>query len=285
LLFSGNLSGMDFDFEQVPAPFRMQPGLQRIPAEQARLTPLRSGSPLHTEKRAVVEAGQALHRQVGFDPRPALSTLARLHAGESAPDGQTGEDSLPLALRWEEDLAILDSATGTLPWLCVCVPSHWAPEDKLGLGFAAMHAPVADNAALLASATHLVRLVTDGNCWRRHVWTVTPDPHYDQHPRRAARAPWPDDVDPETFARRCFLRVERQTFIPVPAGDKAGTRQAVFAIRVMIEPLSQAVFKPAQARRLHDSLASMSEAVLDYKNLRPARDRLLSWLDIRTRTT
>jgi hypothetical protein len=32
------------------------------------------------------------------------------------------------------------------------------------------------------------------------------------------------------------------------------------------------------ARRLHDALASMSDAVLAYKNLAPARDRLLAWL-------
>ena len=33
--------------------------------------------------------------------------------------------------------------------------------------------------------------------------------------------------------------------------------------------------------RLHGALSSMSEAVLQYKNLGPARDRLLAWLALR----
>jgi hypothetical protein len=35
------------------------------------------------------------------------------------------------------------------------------------------------------------------------------------------------------------------------------------------------------ARRLHASLASMSQAVLQYKGLAPARERLLAWLAAR----
>jgi hypothetical protein len=60
-----------------------------------------------------------------------------------------------------------------------------------------------------------------------------------------------------------------------------GTRQAVFSIRVMLQPLPEAVRAPGAARRLHDALASMSHAVLDYKNLGEARDPLLRWLDRR----
>jgi hypothetical protein len=70
------------------------------------------------------------------------------------------------------------------------------------------------------------------------------------------------------------LRAERQVFFPV--GQQ--TRQAVFAIRVMLQPLTQAVGTSEEAQRLHDSLASMSQAVLDYKNLADAREPLLRWL-------
>jgi len=45
-----------------------------------------------------------------------------------------------------------------------------------------------------------------------------------------------------------------------------------------LTPLAQAVLSPGAAARLRDSLASMSQAVLNYKNLSPARDRLLRWL-------
>jgi uncharacterized membrane protein len=52
----------------------------------------------------------------------------------------------------------------------------------------------------------------------------------------------------------------------------------VFTIRVLLQPLAEAVAGPEQAARLHAALASMSEAVLAYKGLAPARSRLLAWL-------
>jgi dimethylamine monooxygenase subunit A len=204
----------------------------------------------------------------GFDTAPALEAITERAAMSGI------RTSVPAELAFEEDFAILDGASGTLPWLCVCVPSHWAPEEKLGLDFMALHAPVADNAVLLAASRQLVALATGGDCWERHVWTISPSSRYDQHPRRHARAPWPDAHDAAGFARQCWLRAERQTFFPVGRG----TRQAVFAIRVMLQPLSEAVSSPALAQTLHDSLASMSQAVLDYKGLSAARAPLLEWL-------
>jgi hypothetical protein len=52
----------------------------------------------------------------------------------------------------------------------------------------------------------------------------------------------------------------------------------VFTIRVMLRPLAEAVTRRDDAQRLHDALASMSDAVLAYKGLAPARERLLAWL-------
>ena len=261
---------MVLDLSQIPVPFRMQPGLRRLDCATLQLTPLVAGSALAAEKRAVFDAGQSRYSQPGFDAAPALAAIgahapaaSRFDAASSAPE-----------LVFEEDFAVLDGATGTLPWLCVCVPSHWAPEDKLGLDFTAVHRPVADNAALLAAGRRLVALATSGACWERFVWTVSASPRYDQHPRRHPRAPWPATDNAHAFAAACWLRVERQTFFPVGQG----TRQAVFSIRVMLQPLADAVRAPGAARRLHDSLASMSPAALEYKNLAGARAPLLRWL-------
>lgn len=258
---------MDFDFSQIAVPFRMQPGLRRV--DTMRLTPLAAEGRLHAEKQSVLKSGQSRLAMPGFDPAPALAAIAEVSAGYWRPDAE-----LPLELAFEEDFAVLDGATGTLPWLCVCVPSHWAPEDKLGLDFAAVHRPVADNAALTGASQHLVALATSGACWERFVWTVSPSARHDQHPLRHPRPAWPATPDPEAFARQCWLRAERQAFFPVGRG----TRQAVFSIRVMLQPLAEAVSDPDTARRLHDSLASMSPAVLDYKGLGVAREPLLRWL-------
>jgi dimethylamine monooxygenase subunit A len=262
---------MDFDFERIAVPFRMQPGLQRIAPAATALKPLSRSSALFQEKRDVVDAGRSRHGAPAFDAGPALRVLAQRAADAGA------APHTPVELVFEEDFAVLDGSDGTLPWLCVCVPSHWAPEDKVGLDFARLHAPVADNAALISAAAPLVALVTGGECWERYVWTLTPSGRYDQHPGRCPRTPWPATPGPAALAGQCWLRVERQTFFPVGQG----TQQAIFAIRVMLQPLARAVQTPDQARRLRDSLATMTPAVLDYKALVPARDRILSWLDSR----
>ncbi|MEJ8835927.1 heme-dependent oxidative N-demethylase subunit alpha family protein [Ramlibacter sp. AN1133] len=262
------MAPVDFDLSRIVAPFRMQPGLQRLAPGARQLTPLAAGSPLWQEKKQVLDAGASRLSVPGFDPQPALRAIA----SQAAREGLAAHE--PVELAFEEDFAVLEGAGGTLPWLCVCVPSHWAPEDKLGLPFASVHAPVADNQMLLAAGRQLVQLVTSGERFERFVWTVTPSGRFDQHPRRHPRAPWPDSSDPADFARQCFLRVERQTFFPVD--EVPG--QAVFTIRVMLQALPQAARAPEAARRLHDALATMSEAVLAYKNLAPARERLLAWL-------
>jgi dimethylamine monooxygenase subunit A len=261
-----------FSFEQIAVPFRMRPGLSRLGDHAPQLTPLRAGSALAGEKQTVFDAGESRHCVPGFNPSLAIDSIAARARIDWA--DERFDASKPLETTFQEDFAVLDGETGRLPWLCVCTPSHWAPEDKLGLGFDAVHRPVADQAALLASSRQLVQMVTAGGRWERFVWTVSPSARHDQHPRRHVRAAWPPDEDAARFAAQCFLRVERQTFFPVGAG----TRQAVFTIRVMIESLPLAVDTPQKAQRLHDSLASMSKAALDYKGLAAARTRLLAWL-------
>ncbi|MGZ3441803.1 MAG: heme-dependent oxidative N-demethylase subunit alpha family protein, partial [Polyangia bacterium] len=186
-----------------------------------------------------------------------------------------------LCLGFAEDFALLDGATATLPWLAVCLPSHWAPEDKVGRPFAQVHAPVADGDLLRAAGASLARLVTGDERWERFVWTVTADPRLHQHPAHSG-AEWPEAghadprVEAEAIAACASLRSERQTFVPI-----AGSAQAIFTIKVESAPLAEAVTSADAARRLHDAIASMSPAVLAYKRLDRVRDRLLAWLDSR----
>jgi len=264
---------MDFDFKHIAVPFRMQPGLRRMAEGESHLTPLDRNSPLYREKLKVLEAGQCFHMQPGFDPEMSFQAIAAQARREGYPAALASVHDLPLA--FEEDFAVVDGSTGKLTWLCVCTPSHWAPEEKLGMDFAAVHSPVADNAALQAASSHLVQLATGGGRWERFVWTVTPSGRYDQHPVRQSRTPWPRAENPAAFAAACFLRTERQTLLPVEGAD----RQAAFTIRVMLQSLPQAIRSSADAHRLRDALSSMSDAVLAYKNLTTARAPLLHWLN------
>jgi hypothetical protein len=324
------MDDLDFDAAVSP-PFRMRPGLRRLDAGRSRhLTPSAPGSRHQREKLAVLTAfpHDALVRQDGFDPRPALDTLLAVAAAEHpahvdwdgerlavpslgtavdrrgairpigrGPFGHGDEAARCLdrlaadwrlaglaALALQEDVAVVDGGTGVIPWIAAALPSHWAPAEKVGRHLADVHAPVADNAMIVSASDALVALVVGPDRWERFVWTVTDHPRLHAHPQRVDATPWRLPDSPVALAVRdafgrdpvtagAWLRHERQTFIPVP-----GARQAVFTIRVAVEPLAQAVSTRERARRLGASIASMSTAVLGYRGLEHARDGLVAWL-------
>lgn len=309
---------MPFDFDAaVTAPFRMQPGLRRVAPGTPQLTPLSPGSRHQREKLAVLSAyaPQALCADAAFDATPALDALMR-HAASEQPqswawDGERAQalrlgttadragrveqlrgssfglgdeiarclQGLPPAWRlaglaslaFAQDFAIVDANTGTIPWLAVCLPSHWAPESKVGRPFTEVHAPVADNTLLLKAAAGLLRVVTGPEAWERFVWTVTDHPWLHAHPARSDPQRWSRPVD-----AGAWFRSEHQTFIPLP--ERA---QAVFTIHVELQALADVAAEPTRAAALHDAVASMSPAVLDYRGLAPVREALLAWLDQR----
>lgn len=310
---------MHFDFDAaVSAPFRMQPGLRRLAAGSAQLTPLGPGSRHQREKLAVLSAfwPQALLLREGFDASGALAALcahaAAEHPGAWQWDGQrahalllgTATDTqgqveqtaagvfglgdevarclhgLPaawrlaglLSLAFAEDFAVIDGTDGTIPWLAVALPSHWAPETKVGHHFATVHAPVADNELLIKASESLMRLACGSERWERFVWNVTDQPRLHAHPARMGHDRWQN-----TAVQQAWWRTERQTFIPVPTHLTASP-QAVFTIHVRVQALQDALTTPARAQALHDAIASMSPAVMSYRGLQAVREPLLQWL-------
>jgi len=178
-----------------------------------------------------------------------------------------------LCLTFVEDFALVDGASGTLPWLAVALPSHWAPQDKVGRHFREVHAPVADNALLLRAGDHLMRMVCGPERWERFVWNVTRHPRLNAHPANVDPAPWAPDAFSDPQAPRAWWRTERQTFIALP-----GATQAVFTIHVEIASLAEAIDSTEKAARLHDAIATMSDSVLGYRGLGAVREPLLAWL-------
>ncbi len=154
-------------------------------------------------------------------------------------------------------------------WPC---PRTGRRNSKLGLHFAQVHAPVADNGVLLTAGDALARLVSAATRWERFVWTVTPRPTLNAHPALQPAAAW-RDADADGVAAQAWWRTERQTFIPVPRAALA-----VFTILVDNQPLAQAIDSGDKAQRLHDAIASMSPAVLRYRNLDAVHRPLLDWL-------
>lgn len=174
-----------------------------------------------------------------------------------------------LALSFAEDLAIVDAGDASVPWMAVTLPSHWAPEDKVGRHFAQIHAPVADGDRVRQAGEALMRLVATGERWERFVWNVTDQPRLHAHPRRVDTRRWQHEPGVDGLPRAWF-RSERQTFIPLP--DRA---QSVFTIAVDVQPLARVLDSPGRAQRLADAIASMSPEVLAYRGLGSVRDALL----------
>ena len=315
---SRTIQRMPFDFDAVTAPFRMQPGLRKLAPGASQLTANRIGDRALREKIEVLthHADAALLCVPGFNAEPAIQALLR-HAAREHPDAiQLASDAsvgaahlgwtlrgtvvsgtgpvnigrclaaIPaqwrlaalLCLAFAEDFALIEATGGRIPWMAVCLPSHWVPRDKIGLVFTQVHAPVADNQTLLAAGEHLARLVTGEPRWERFVWTITNNASLDNHPLRVPKQEWPAEyqADARQLVAAAVWRTERQTFIPLPE-----LGQALFTIHVQVTPLAQAVGAPAQARAVHAALGSMSQAVLDYRGLTPARNRLLQWLEER----
>jgi hypothetical protein len=185
-----------------------------------------------------------------------------------------------LCLTFVEDFAIVDGSNATIPWIAACLPSHWAPERKVGRPFAQVHAPVADNALLLRAGEHLMRVVCSEERWERFVWNVTRQPRLNAHPALADPAPWAADAFSDAAAPRAWWRTERQTFIPLPF-----VQQAVFTIHVQTQPLAQAIDSAPKAARLRAAIASMSDAVLAYRSLDAVHAPLLAWLEARSAVT
>ena len=275
----------------VGSPFRMRPGLSRLaePADSPAAAPpalfLRDAlAPAYAQAKRAVLSGHRALAQVGQADPAVLQAIAQTYAEQTGVVLAPQADALAQGL--QEDFAILhhepDAAgTGTLRarFLSVCFPSNWDPAEKLGQDFAAIHAPVADNALLMAGARGIVDMAFRQAPMLRHVWLLTPDGELPQHPQ-TRRTRWADAVAQADAAGgrlvdRVFFRVERQTTLPLPALGRW-----VFFIRVMTSPLTAVLaVAPGRAAGLREALHSMSEAIVAYRGMAAVRPRLLAELD------
>jgi dimethylamine monooxygenase subunit A len=254
---------------QCVAGFDAQPALHALAAHAAREHPGHFAWDGSTAQAlGVAVAGSVLVQQSAG--RFGLGDEVARCLGGLPPDWR-----LPglLSLAFAEDFAVIDTQRATLPWLAVALPSHWAPEEKIGLHFSSVHAPVADNGLLLKAADALMRMVGGPERWERFVWNVTSHPRLHAHPAHVDADRWPaGHFDP----LRAWWRGERQTFIALPS-----LHQAIFTIAVQVQPLAQVIDTPARAALLHAAVASMSPAVLAYRSLAGVQPALLQWLAAR----
>jgi dimethylamine monooxygenase subunit A len=189
-----------------------------------------------------------------------------------------------LCLQFECDVAVVraegerETFRDWLAALHLCAPSHWAAEDKIGLPFTAIHAPIPHIEKVNAAAESLVRAMVHRGPYVRFVWGFATDDRLNHHPEP------PLGEDPGTWRGRAFdearepspflLRVERQVTVGIP---EAGA--ALFGIHVSF--IEGAAIRANERERtlFAAALRSLSPASRVYKSIEGSLDRVLAYLE------
>ena len=191
-------------------------------------------------------------------------------AGGPAPAYRDGLDAL--ASQLQEDIALVD-ADGRLVAVHVCFPNHWAPADRVGGDFMAVHAAVPAMDHIISAAPRLHAQLARGEPRVRFAWGLATDTRLNHHP-----VPPPGEP-PDTWRGRAFdparpelfLRIERQVVLPVPE-----TGAYLFLIRSYFRDVG--ALAADERARLAAALRTMDADVLAYKGLAHDRAAILRWL-------
>lgn len=180
---------------------------------------------------------------------------------------------LTLGEAWEPDYILLKQDAGTgrfhLVGGCVCFPSSWRFEEKVGQPLEVIHTPVPHLNEQLASPIHnfLARL-KPGSAWCRANWGLSRSPELNQHPARGL-----PKLGPSLREDEVWLRVEDQALIALPE-----SHGVLFGIRMSVIPLAEVKHHPPAARGLARALRTMPDAMLAYKSLLTVKGELLRLL-------
>lgn len=167
-----------------------------------------------------------------------------------------------LALALQEDLVLIgpsersDAGAGRVQWLQVAFPSGWDPGAMVGASFERLHAPVPDAEVLRRAAPALVQAMRTKGPFVRYVWGLSPSGARSRHPRHARPMPSDHPLD------GAWLRVERQTTLPLPA-----VGAGLFAIGVHVTPLPVALAAPDRRAAFADAVASLTPVSRRYKGV------------------
>jgi dimethylamine monooxygenase subunit A len=227
---------------------------------------------LHSDLKtyaAILPPGEALldevvelaHEWDGFAP-PGLTTA--------------WEKCLALGEFWEPDFLLLKGDADRAIRLyggCLCAPSSWRLNDKLGQPIEFIHGPVPGpvpglNSNIGAAIHKFLAALKPGAASLRHNWGLSRSPELNQHPDRKLPL-----LDANISAEEVWLRVEHQALIALP---KSGG--ILFGIRVVNHPLNEVKANRLVAARLGRALETMPEEMARYKNLATARGRILHLL-------
>ena len=161
-----------------------------------------------------------------------------------------------LSLLIEEDIAVMHK--GKLEGISFCFPSSWIPSKAIGEDFIFLHNPVADNDLLIKSGEKLTKYMYK-NTIKRWVWNITTINGLSNHPK--VSRPLFNSI------KDLYFRVETQ--ISTPLDEET----SLFLVSVEVVELEQ-----VWDEKILKSLNSMSENVLEYKQLTSIKNYLNSFI-------
>ena len=183
-----------------------------------------------------------------------------------------------LACQLQEDFAldhVEDDGRDELVALHICLPNHWAPEEKLGRSFAAVHGPVPNFERLGRQSAALLRAVVERGPFVRFAWGLATDTRLNHHPLPPRDAPdttlWRgrrfDPAVPELF-----MRIERQA-----TWGLSSSRAFLFTIRTYFRDVR--ALDREQRCLLAEAVESMDVATQRYKGLLECQEDVLRFLN------
>ncbi|HEX5168465.1 MAG TPA: DUF3445 domain-containing protein [Cyclobacteriaceae bacterium] len=164
----------------------------------------------------------------------------------------------------QEDLAVfqLEESNDYLSAIHLCSPNHWAPSDKIGKPFSAIHAPVPSMERTLVHYRRMLESIVHSSFpSTRFAWGIATDTRLNHHPEA------PPGVDRIEWQGRhhdvnttWYIRSERQNLVGFPQ-----VNAFLFTIRTYfysVDELSQ-----HEKEMLSSAIKSMSPDTLKYKGL------------------
>jgi len=165
----------------------------------------------------------------------------------------------------QEDMAICQ-VNRNEDWVAaihLCAPNHWAPQDKIGKSFDAVHAPVADMEKTNKHYGKMLESVIHKGPFTRFAWGIATDTRLNHHPIAPPginQDDWHGRTTAEGIQSKFYVRTERQNLVGFP-----GENAFLFTIRTYFYDLD--MLERLEKMALLQALESMSAATLAYKGL------------------
>jgi hypothetical protein len=186
--------------------------------------------------------------------------------------GDTRQAARWLGENWEPDYLLLtrEAARVRLVCACVCFPSSWAVEEKIGRPIEEIHEIVpALNPSIGRQIHTFLERLKPGVLWTRSNWGLSRSAERNQHPHRGLAR-----LDERAGVDEVFFRVEEQSLMALPR-----TNGILFGIRIKVFPLRDFIGTRA-ALKLKLALETMPEPMAQYKGITSARNRVIQLLGL-----